>query len=251
MREDNGRYGQRRLVRVLEEDPELGLRVPADRVDRARRELLAPARNLAAGVWDAPVESSPGRLGFLILDGVLARDLLLAGRTCTELLGEGDVLQPGAYAREERLLRYHVRWHVLEPVRLAVLDESFARALGEWPQVTRSLLERVVRRTLRTSVHTALLQLSPAETRLLLLFWHLAERWGRVTKDGIVLRLPLSHQLLGELIGCRRASVTTALGNVASAGRVQRRDDGSWLLMGDPPGELSQLNWHEGVAAIA
>ena len=48
-----------------------------------------------------------------------------------------------------------------------------------------ALLERAIRRTLRMSIHQALLQLSPVETRLLVLFWHLAERWGRVTPDGI------------------------------------------------------------------
>ena len=52
-----------------------------------------------------------------------------------------------------------------------------------------ALLERAVRRTQRMSIHQALLQLSPVETRLLVLFWHLAERWGHVTPDGITVRL--------------------------------------------------------------
>ena len=73
----------------------------------------------------------------------------------------------------------------------------------------RALLERAVRRTLRMSIHQALLQLSPVETRLLVLFWHLAERWGHVTPDGISVRLRMSHELLGQLVGSRRASVTT------------------------------------------
>ena len=83
-----------------------------------------------------------------------------------------------------------------------------------------TLLERAIRRTLRMSVHQALLQLSPVETRLLVLFWHLAERWGRVTPDGISVRLRISHELLGQLVGCRRASVTTALHRVDDSGLV-------------------------------
>ena len=62
-----------------------------------------------------------------MLEGLLARDVILAGSTCTELLGEGDVLQPWVPRREEGLVRYHVPWHVLAPVRLAILDEQLAR----------------------------------------------------------------------------------------------------------------------------
>ena len=43
------------------------------------------------------------------------------------------------------------------------------------------------------SIHQALLQLSPVETRLLVLFWYLAERWGRVTPDGISVRAARSR----------------------------------------------------------
>jgi CRP-like cAMP-binding protein len=98
------------------------------------------------------------------------------------------------------------------------------------------------------SVHQALLSLSPVETRLLVLFWHLAERWGRVTPAGVVLPLGLTHQILGQLVGCRRASVTTALKEVVESGAAIRRPDGSGLLTGSPPDELSHLTWHNGTA---
>jgi CRP-like cAMP-binding protein len=231
-------------VRVLEADPELGLRVPVDRIGGARQTLVAPVTVLDRGVWEVPDEhAAHGQLGFLILDGLLARDLILAGTTCTELLGEGDVVEPPTIARDERLVRYRVQWHVIEPVCVAVLDDAFARALGQWPQVANALLDRALRRAQRVSVHQALLQLSPAETRLLVLLWHLAERWGRVTPAGVVVPLRLSHQLLGQLVGCQRASVTTALHHVIASGLLEHRNDGSWLLHGAPPDELSQLHW--------
>jgi hypothetical protein len=231
-------------VRLLEVDPELGLRVPAEQIRNARLELVARERTLPCGRWDVPHEEGyRGRLGFLLLDGVLARDVILAGSTCTELLGEGDVLQPWVPVREGGLVRYHVRWHVLSPVRLAILDEQLARALSRWPQVMRALFERAVRRTLRMSIHQALLQLSPVETRLLVLFWHLAERWGHVTPDGISVRLRMSHELLGQLVGCRRASVTTALRRIDETGLLVRRADGTWLLRGDPPDLLAEIHW--------
>ena len=174
---------------------------------------------------------------------------MLVGTTCTELLGEGDVIQPWLPSTEEGLVRYHVLWRILSPTRLAVLDDTFARRLAEWPQVMSTLLERAIRRTLRMSIHQALLQLSPVETRLLVLFWHLAERWGRVTPDGISVRLRLSHELLGQLVGCRRASVTTALHRIDDSGLVVRKTDGTWLLRGSPPDELAEISWQRPAVA--
>ena len=237
------RFGED-CVRVLEHDPELGLRVPAALITRARAELVAPARWVQPGLWQ--LAADPDRradLGYLVLDGVLARDVMLTGTICTELLGEGDLVQPAVSLRDETLIRYRVLWHVLDPVRVAVLDEHFARSLGEWPQVMNALLERALRRAHRTAIHQALLQLSPVETRLLVLFWHLAERWGRVTPAGIVIRLRLPHRLLGQLVGCRRASVTTALQRIASSGLVERRADCTWLLHGSPPDEIIKIRW--------
>lgn len=238
-------------VRILEIDPELGLRVPVDQISRARAELTARVESLPCGHWEVPHdERAPGRLGFLMLEGLLARDVILVGTTCTELVGEGDLLQPWVPVREDGLVRYHVLWHVLSPVRLAVLDEAFARSLALWPQVMGALFQRSVRRTLQMSVHEALLHLSPVETRLLVLFWHLAERWGHVTPDGISVRLRLSHETLGQLVGGRRASVTTALRKVSDSGLIVRRADGTWLLRGSPPGELAEVQWQERSAAV-
>jgi CRP/FNR family transcriptional regulator, cyclic AMP receptor protein len=231
-------------ARILELDPELGLRIPAAEISRARRELVARVLALPTGPWDVPqAEGSHGRLGFLILEGLLGRDLMLAGRTATELLGEGDVVQPWVAHRDDGLVRYRVGWTVLTPVRLAILDEVFARSLARWPSLMSTLLERAVRRTHRMSIHAALLQLSPVETRLLVLFWHLAERWGRVTPAGIALRLRLPHALLGQLVGCQRASVTTALQHIYATGELARRVDGTWLLTGSPPDELTSIHW--------
>jgi CRP/FNR family transcriptional regulator, cyclic AMP receptor protein len=233
-------------VRILEVDPELGLRVPAGEISRAREQLTARVEALACGHWEVPTnEGDPGSLGFLVLDGLIARDLMLAGTTATDLLGEGDVLQPWVPAREYGLVHYHVRWHVLVPIRLAVLDGQFARELVAWPQVMGAVLERVVRRVQRMAIHQALLQLSPVETRLLVLFWYLAERWGHVTPDGITLRLRISHEVLGQLVGCRRASVTTALRHIDESGLIVRKADRTWLLRGPPPDELHEIHWQQ------
>lgn len=230
-------------VQVLEREPELGLRVPAQQIAQARAELVAQVERLEHGLWEPPANRGGGRLGFLILEGLVARNLILAGTTCTELVGEGDVLQPSLAPRDDNLVPYHVQWQVLEPCSVAILDDTFARLLGRWPSVMSALLDRAVRRTLRMSVHQALLQLSPLETRLLILFWHLAERWGKVTPAGVNVRLRLSHEVLGHLVGAQRASVTTALRHIGESGRLGRRTDGTWLLHGSPPAELDRVRW--------
>jgi CRP-like cAMP-binding protein len=65
------------------------------------------------------------------------------------------------------------------------------------------------------------------------LLWALAERWGRVSTQGVRLPLQLPHRTLATLVGARRPSVTTALSGLARDGLVERTDDG-WLLHGDP-----------------
>ena len=62
------------------------------------------------------------------------------------------------------------------------------------------------------------------ERRLLLKLRQLAERWGRVTPDGIRLDLHLTHQELANMIGAVRESVTIALGRLASAGEIEVRN---------------------------
>ena len=64
-----------------------------------------------------------------------------------------------------------------------------------------------------------------------LLLWHLASRWGRVEPGGIRLPLPLTHQLLGRLIGAERPSVSHALARLSRAGAVTGHGD-EWHLHG-------------------
>jgi CRP/FNR family cyclic AMP-dependent transcriptional regulator len=238
-------------VRLLESEPELGLRVPANQIRLAREQLVARQVTLDPGLVTPGAElSEASGAGYLVVDGVLARELVLGRHVCAELLGEGDIVQPRLTPHEDRLVPYHLQWRVLSPLRLAVLDEPLARRIGQWPGVMGAMLDRANRRTHRMAVHQALLQLSPVETRLLLMLWHLAERWGRVTPDGIVVSLRLSHELLGHLVGCRRASVTTALARVYETDRVVRRTDGRWLLRGSPPGALDELHWEPRRVAV-
>ena len=71
------------------------------------------------------------------------------------------------------------------------------------------------------------------EDRLLALFWHLADRWGRVLPDGVRIELPLTHETIGHLIGARRPTVTLGLSALRGEGLLRRQVDGAWLLAHD------------------
>ena len=76
-------------------------------------------------------------------------------------------------------------------------------------------VERLTQRAQRLAVTQAISQLNRVDRRLLTLFWHLAERWGRMTPDGVLIPLTLSHRMLSQLVGARRPTVSTALAELA------------------------------------
>src|ERR671922_214485 len=53
---------------------------------------------------------------------------------------------------------------------------------------------------------------------------------------GVLVSLRLSHRTLAGMIGARRPSVTTALGQLIARGELERRADGEWILLGAAPG---------------
>jgi CRP/FNR family cyclic AMP-dependent transcriptional regulator len=67
--------------------------------------------------------------------------------------------------------------------------------------------------------------------------WLLAERWGRVVPGGVLVSLRLPHRTLAGMVGARRPSVTTALGQLMARGAIERRPDGGWVLRGSAPAE--------------
>jgi hypothetical protein len=124
---------------------------------------------------------------------------------------------------------------MLSPLTFAVLDRRFAAAMTHYPEVTAALLDRVSERSLRLATTQAISQLTGVDRRLKALLWHLAERWGRVSSDGVIVPLALTHRILGQLVGARRPTVSSALAELVTCGELTRRPDGSWLLYGDMP----------------
>ena len=230
--------GHEPLTPLLELDPELGRLLAPDRAREAAAELRVRLSLVPRGLWDADRLSSahPEHVGLLMLDGIVAREVLIADTVSAELLGSGDVVRPWRDGDEARLLTHEVRWTVLADVRLAVLDRRFASRLVRFPEVNAMLIERLNDRAHRIAVSQAISQLNGVDRRLLALFWQLAERWGRMTPRGVAVPLTLSHRVLAQLVGARRPTVSTALAELAERGEIVRRDDGTWLLGGEPIG---------------
>jgi hypothetical protein len=228
----------RHATTLLELDPDLGQLLPKDRLAAARRELRVAVRTLEPGPWDVDRLSgaSPEHLGLLIVDGVIAREVLVSDTISTELLGPGDVIRPWRIQDGSGLLQHDVRWNVLTRSRFALLDRRLSVELGRYPEVGAAIVDRVNERALRLGLTQAISQLNRVDRRLLALFWHLAERWGRMTSGGVALPMTLSHRMLGQLVGARRPTVSTALGELVKKGELVRRDDGTWLLTGEPVG---------------
>lgn len=238
------------VVRLLEADPDLGGLLSGARREEAERDLVVRSHRLGVGTWDVSRLEGAGadHVGLLVLDGVIAREVIVADHVSAELLGPGDLLRPWQLASKTGLLPVEVVWSVLSPTLLAVLDRRFAAELARWPEVTAALFDRLSERSLRLATTQAISQLTRVDRRLRALFWHLAERWGRVHPDGIVLPLPLGHQRLADLVGAHRPTVTTAMGELARANTISRRDNGDWVLHGSPP---EQLRHHRLVAALS
>jgi CRP/FNR family transcriptional regulator, cyclic AMP receptor protein len=218
---------------LLEVDPTLAPPLTAERRDAARQLLRVDIRRFERGplAVDRLDTASPTHIGLLVLDGVVAREVDLADTISAELLGAGDVIRPWSFGSGGESLEVDVRWTVLSDyAQLALLDRRFSVALAGFPEIAVALMDRMNERASRLAVAKAIAQLNRVDRRLMALLWHLAERWGRVTPEGVLVPLRLSHRLLSQLVGARRPTVTTGLAQLARTGDVLRRDDGSWLL---------------------
>ncbi len=221
----------RSSVPILEADPDLGQDLAAEDLGAATQALVAKRVSLngkSHGDW-GPADPS-GHLGLLVVEGLLLREVRLLGTCSAELIGHGDLLRPWDVDGELGLpMPAEIHWTALEPAAVAVLDSHFVRHAFEWPEVLAALTSRTVVRTMSLALNTAVSNLKRIDQRLLLLFWHLAQRWGKMGIDGVALRLPLTHDTLAKLVGAARPSVTTALAGLARDGLL-RREDGVWLL---------------------
>jgi CRP-like cAMP-binding protein len=239
------------LVHLLHEDPGLAEGLEGPRREAALRECLCQVLEVPTGPWDheAVPHDSPGDLGLVVLSGFIVRRVTIGTARGAELLGAGDLIRPWQDGGEHSILPASAHLVVVEPARLALLDARAALRLARYPEVISELLGRAMMRSRSLAAHLAVSQMPRVDRRLVVLFWHLADRYGRVTPDGILLDLPLSHELLSWLVAARRPAVTTALTRLAERDVLRRRPDGRWLLDPEPPEWLDEQHAHAPTAS--
>ncbi len=226
--------GQPEHIKVLDRDPDLLAAVPPSEREAARAGLTAPALSLPRGPWDAEELAEPGAVGMLILEGLMTRNVEIAETDSREPLGAGDIIRPWDDRTALDPIPARTTWSVIEPVVIVLLDRRWRLVSARWPELGDEILHRVMRRSRWLSVLLAIAARRGVEGRLKLLLWHLAGSWGRVTPEGTLVPFRLTHELMGDLIGARRPSVTTAIAEMEREGVVERVDEG-WLLRGGPP----------------
>ena len=215
---------------LLDLDSELAESLDVNMRLAARRMATAVIFEAEAGAidlssWWPKIGGGPG---ILVVDGVLAVNVTVGGRIASELLGPGDLLEPGG-TEDDELLTCATAWRILLPTRFAVLDGGFSQRVIRWPQLHQVLLRRAERRLHSLNVQRAIACQPRLEIRLALLLLHLASRWGRVEPGGVALTLPLTHQLLGRMVGAERPSVSHALARLSRSGLVTSAGD-DWHL---------------------
>jgi CRP/FNR family transcriptional regulator, cyclic AMP receptor protein len=230
------------LAQVLVRDPDLAGDLSGDRLRKAQRDLIAPTVIAFEGPWEPEGQSEDvrGGVGLLLLEGLIVRRVGRVGRYGAELLGPGDLMRPWQHDGEDVTLPFAASFRVIEQSTLAVLDLRFATRAAPYPEIAGALVGRAMQRSRALAVTMAIAHYPRIDRRLLMFMWHLADRWGRVTPDGIRIPLRLTHQLLADLVAARRPSVTSALSQLAQEGHIARAGD-AWVLQGEPPGELYEL----------
>jgi CRP/FNR family transcriptional regulator, cyclic AMP receptor protein len=234
-------------VRLLVTEPDLGASIAEDDLATARRIVIAPTETVAPGIWEGTTAVDDA-FAAVVLDGLLTRECRLAGRCSTHIVGAGDVIPLGEAPAAGAVGQ--LSWRATMPTRIAVLDRRFVAAVARWPWLVADIVRRTASWAERAAVLQGIAQLPRVEDRLLALLWHLADHWGRVGSDGVVLPLKLSHEALGTLVGARRPTVSLALAELRGRD-VVRAGHGGFVLHPDGRALLERPPSLERPATIA
>jgi CRP/FNR family transcriptional regulator, cyclic AMP receptor protein len=230
------------LVRVLEADPDLGAGIDAEQWDMAVGAAVAPVFEFERGPWQFRPPPDYGGLGALVLQGLILLRIHAGDRGHIELLAPGDVISPWVDIPAELTVPFTVSARAAADVRVALLDRRFALRTARWPEIHAGVMQRLVLRSRVLSLQSAINSLPRIEDRVELTLWQLGFRFGRMTRDGIALRLPITHAQLAEIVSAQRPSVSMAISRLEARARIARTARHEWLLRGEPPTTLSHVH---------
>jgi CRP-like cAMP-binding protein len=224
----------RTFVALLDEDPDLMGAASPDLAARARQQVVAHLQVFPPGGWSPGGRAASGTIGMLILDGFFAREAQVAGRCAVEIVGAGDFLRTTEPQNVWASLPVTAHWRVLQPTRVAVIDQRVHGLLSRLPGAQEELMGRAIRRSEALATQLAIARIPRLDVRLHCLLWQLADRFGRRVRDGVRIPLRLTHELLSDLAVANRQAVTRALKRLTADGLIETVD-GAWILRSCPP----------------
>lgn len=196
------------VVALLDIEPALGRFVGMRAAARIGRDPRLPVIDVPAGAWD-PQARPPAVLALAVMSGWL--------RTARWLLGPSDRFDPWGDDQQ---------WTACSHVRLAVLGGELAELLRPWPTVAADLAAR------RSHV-VELPAPGGDDEQLLNLLWRIAQRWGTIAGQAIVLPVVIDADALAGLSGDSSPDVAGALERLTASGRLTTSaDDRGWRLHG-------------------
>jgi CRP/FNR family cyclic AMP-dependent transcriptional regulator len=216
-------------VSLLRVWPDIAERLDPEDRDAAEQALVVPLLSARDDDLTATLEAVDA-FDFVLFEGTVLKETTLAAHSALELLGPCDVLAPPVSPARQVELRGVCRYLALGAVSIVVLGRRFQLVAARWPHVSDFLHSQIADQAHRASIHLAMLHLPRAEDRILALFTDLGDRFGRVTPDGILIDLPLSHDLIGRLTASRRPTATIALQLLHDQGLLTKLAADSWRL---------------------
>jgi CRP/FNR family transcriptional regulator, cyclic AMP receptor protein len=210
-------------VRLLDVEPELAAGINGSDLDALRASLMMPAFALRAGT-SPPAALNPGAIAALVVRGLLVCERETFARPAAEVFGPGDLLDPAQIRARDS------EWRALTDAHVLVLDERYVQAARRYPQLLRGLVARTLQSCDELQLRASIVGMPRVEDRLLAMLASFATRWGHVTPQGLTLDLPVTHQLLGRLVGARRPTISLAVGTLRDQGLLRRDGHGPWIL---------------------
>jgi hypothetical protein len=171
--------------------------------------------------------SRTGLFGALVVDGALARRVRTDRGRSLEVIVKGDLLRPW---QEESGWIVVSTIHPLVETRVAVIDRFASDSLCKFPPVIEALLERAFRRIRSMATQAAFDSRAGMDQRVLFSMWHLADRCGERVDGCTSIPLPLTHQMIADLVGAQRTSVSAAISRLNADDRLSRTDGRGWML---------------------
>ena len=225
--EQDGRGdGAGAIAPLLTLDPRLGAGLSRTQRADAKRELMARITVLGPGEPGSELFRT-GLFGALVIDGALARRTSTDRGRSLEVIVKGDLMRPW---QEDSGWVVESAIQALVETRVAVIGRFGSDSLCKFPPVVEALLERAFRRIRSMATQAAFDSRAGMDQRVLASMWHLADRCGQKGADGAVIPLPLTHQMIADLLGAQRTSVSAAISRLSAEGMLSRTDGRGWKL---------------------